>query len=203
MSSSRVILRGLKDLDGYLNQFNPSQQSAAFEQLIAEAFSSILYLPFYTSDNDNSQIPNRVVWSGSTNPLSKAPPNKPDTIGHCCDFHIVVEATRKTGSTQCSQEFAQSIRHCENFCASNNISAQDAYVLVVCTQLHVDTYRSIKSHSRQKYRLIPLEVADVERILQTSILAFTLRHLELRGLFHSLCDGRKMSSGWKKLCSLV
>lgn len=194
MSSSRVILRGLKDLDGHLNQFNLSQRSAAFEQLIAKALSNILYLPFYTSNNDNSQIPNRVVWFGSTNPLSKSPPNKPDAIGHCCDFHIVVEATRKTGSTQCSQEFAQSIRHCENFCASNNISPQDAYVLVVCTQLHVDTYLSIKSHPKREYRLVPLEVADVAGILQTSILAFTLRHLELRGLFNSICAGIVASS---------
>lgn len=189
MPSSRVILRGLKDLDGYLNQFNLSQQSAAFERLIAEALSSILHLPFCTSDNNDSQIPNRVVWLGSTNPLSKAPSGKPDAIAHCCDFHLVIEATMRTGSNQWSREFAPSIRHCEDFCTDGGISRRDAYVLLVCTQLHVDTYRSIRNHPRQEYRLVPLEVADVERILQTSILAFTLRHLELRGLFHSLCDG--------------
>jgi len=187
-ASSRAILRILKDLDGYLNRFNQSQRPALFEKLIAEAFSSILYLPFYTSDSDNSQIPNRVVWFGRTNPLSKAPPEKPDAIAHCCDFHVVVEATMKTGATQWSQEFGPSIRHCEDFCTGSGVSPRDAYVLVVCTQLHVDTYRSIRSHPRQEYRLVPLEVADVERILQTSILAFTVRHLELRGLFHSICD---------------
>jgi hypothetical protein len=188
------MLRILKDFDGYLSQFNQSQWSTIFEQLIAEAFSNILYLPFYTSNNDNSQIPNRVVWLGSTNPLSKAPSEKPDAIAHCCDFHLVVEATMKTGTKQWSQEFAPSIRHCENLCADNGISPRDAYVLVVCTQLQVDTYRSIKSHPRQEYRLVPLEVADIARILQTSILAFTLRHLELRRLFHSICDGIVASS---------
>jgi hypothetical protein len=185
--STRVILRELKDPDGYVTRFDAAQQSAAFEQLVANALANILYLPFYASNNDDGRIPNRVVWFGSTSPLSKAAANKPDAIGYCCDFHIVVEATRKTGSSQWSQEFAQSIRHCEDFCTSSNTSLRDAYVLLICTQLHVDTYRSIKNHPRQECRLVPLEVADVAGILQTSILAFTLRHVELRCLLNSIC----------------
>jgi len=188
MTSSRAMLRILKDLDGYLSQFNQSQWSALFEQLVAEALSHMLYLPFYTSDNDDSQIPHRLVWLGGTTPLCKAPPEGPDAIAHCCNFHFVIEATMKTGSSQWSQEFASSIRHCEEFCSHNGIVPRDTYILLVCTQLHVDTYRSIKNHPRQEYRLIPLDIGDVVKILGTSILAFTLRHLEIRGLLHSICD---------------
>jgi len=101
---------------------------------------------------------------------------------------VVIEATRKTGANQWSQEFAQSVRHCDDFCTQNSLRIEDTYILLVCTQLNIDTYRSIKSLPIGQYKYIPLEIDSFEKVLQTSILAFTLRHLELRRLFNSITE---------------
>lgn len=194
MTSYRTILRNLKNYNQYLAQFHQLQQSTYFEKLIAEAFSNILYLPFYTSDNDDPNIPNRLTWQGIINSVSKAPQGKPDAIAYCYNYYLIIEATLKTGANQWAQEFAQSIRHCEDFCNQNGIQQKDVFVLIVCTKLFRDTYRSIKNNPRQEYKLVPVEVSDLAKIFQASILAFTLRHLELRRLFHQISDCIRDSS---------
>ena len=194
MTSSRTILRNLKNYNQYLAQFHQSQRSTYFEKLIAEAFSNILYLPFYTSDNDDPNIPYRLTWQGIINSVSKAPQGKPDAIAYCYNYYLIIEATLKTGANQWALEFAQSIRHCEDFCNQNGIQQKDVFVLIVCTKLFRDTYRSIKNNPRQEYKLVPIEVSDLAKIFQASILAFTLRHLELRRLFHQISDCIRDSS---------
>lgn len=195
MMSSRAVLRNLKNLNQYLSQF--SQQSTYFEQLIAEAFCHILHLPFYTSNNDDASIPHRVTWQGSTNSISKAPQGRPDAIAYCYNFCLIIEITLKTGAKQWSQEFAQSIRHCEDFCSQNGMQQKDVYILMICPNLHRDTYRSIRNNPRQEYKLIPIKVSDLTKILEASILAFTMRHLELRRLFHEIPNCIKNSSSIK------
>jgi len=185
MESSRTILKNLKNHNQYSANFPISQQSTYFEQLIAKAFGRILYLPFYASDNDDNKIPYRIVWQGMLNPIDKAPPG-PDAIAYCYGFYLIIEATLKTGAKQWSQEFASSIEHCENFCSQSRIATSDVYGLMVCSELHKRTYRSIKSNPEQEYRLIPIELSKLVRILETSILAFTMRHLELRGLLNQI-----------------
>ena len=168
MPSSRVIIRNIRNLQAYLGSFGIGpQQSIAFERLVTEALSHILYLPFFSSDNDDMNISQRVVWLGTVNPLIQAPPG-PDAFAHCNDFHSIIEATRKTGANQWSQEFAQSMRHCDDFCAQNNLHAEDTYIVLVCSQLHIDTYRSIKSPPGAQYKFIPLEIEQLEKILETS-----------------------------------
>lgn len=194
MTSSRTVLKNLKNLNKYLAQFHQSQRSTYFEKFITEAFSNILYLPFHTSDNDDPNIPHRLTWQGSINPVSKAPRGKPDAIAYCYNYYLTIEATLKTGANQWAQEFAQSIRHCEDFCSQNGIQQKDAFVLMICTKLFRDTYRSIKNNPRQECKLIPIEVSELSRILETSILAFTMRHLELRRLFHQISDCIRDSS---------
>ncbi len=194
MASSQIILENLKNHDQYLTKFHETQQSTYFEQLIAEVFSHVFYLPLYTSDNDNNSIPHRVIWLGKNNPISKAPGGGPDAVAHCYNFHLIIEATRKTGTRQWSQEFAQSIEHCKDFCNETGIQKKDVVTLMICTNLHRYTYRSIKSNPRQEYKLVPIKVLDLVKILQTSILAFTLRHLELRKLLNQIYNCIRDSS---------
>jgi hypothetical protein len=195
MASSRAILKNLKNINQYLAQFHQSQQSTYFEKLIAEAFSHILHLPFYTSDNDGTDIPHRVIWRGNINSTtSRAPEGGPDAIAYCYGFYLTIEATLKTGANQWTQEFAQSIRHCEDFCSQSQINPKDAFALLICNKMHRDTFRSIKGNPREEYILIPIEISEVSRILDTSILAFTMRHLELRRLLNHIPGCIKSSS---------
>lgn len=197
--SARTILRNLKNLNQYLNRFHQSQQSTYFEQLLAEAFSNILYLPFYSCDNDDPYIRHRVTWHGSSNRISKAPGEMSDAIAYCYGFCFTIEATLRTGANQWAKEFAQSIRHCgdfcSSFCSSTTIQPKDIFALLICTVLHRDTYRSVRSNPRAEYKLIPIEISDLSKILETSILAFTMKHLELRNLLNQISDSiRKTSS---------
>lgn len=195
MASSQTILRTLKNLDQYLAQFHQSLRSTYFEKLIAEAFAYILHLPFYSTDNDQPNISHRVTWHGNINPtISRAPEGGPDTIAYCYGFCLTIEATLKTGANQWSQEFAQSIRHCEDFCSQSQINPRDAFALLICKTMHRDTFRSIKGNPREEYKLIPIEISDISRILETSILAFTMRHLEFRKLLNQISECIRDSS---------
>ncbi len=187
MVSSRTILKNLKNIDNYLIKFG-QKKPTYFELLIAEACSNIFHLPLYTIDNDDSSITNRVTWQGNNKNISKAPSGKPDAIIYCYNFCLIIESTLKTGVNQWTQEFAQSIRHCEDFCNNNDINPKDVFVLLICAKLYKDTYRSIKANLRQEYKIVPIEVYHLAKILQTSILAFTLRHVELRKLFNKILD---------------
>jgi hypothetical protein len=190
MASSRTTLKILKNLNNYIShiaQNYPSKESTYFEKLIAETFSKILYLPFYTIDNDDPNVTHRLTWQGSIKPVSKAPKEKPDAIAYCYNYYLIIEATLRTGSSQCAKEYAQSIRHCEDFCNKNRIPPKDVFVLLICTELHKDTYRTLKNNlGEDESKYIPIKVSELEKILQASILAFTLRHLDLRGLFHQI-----------------
>ncbi|MFH1318421.1 MAG: AlwI family type II restriction endonuclease [Candidatus Omnitrophota bacterium] len=194
MLSSRTILKNLRNLNTYLSQYHQSQQSTYFEKLIAESFSRILYLPFYTIDNDDTTVSYRVTWQGKDNPISKASQGKQDTTAYCYDFCLIIEATLKTGANQWSKEFAQSIRHCEEFVKVNRIQQNKVYIILVTPELHHDTYRSIHSHPKGEYRFIPIEISTVAKILETSIFAFTMRHLELRQLLNQISECIKTTS---------
>jgi len=129
MSSARTILKNLKKLNTYLAQHHQSQQSTCFEQFITEVFSHILYLPFFSSANEDTKIRYRVIWQGNINPLSKAPQQKPDAIAYCYNFYLLIESTLKIGANQWSQEFAQSVRHCEEFVKQNRIQQNEVYII--------------------------------------------------------------------------
>ena len=186
MRAARTILRYLKKNDEYLNHFSRHEHSKYFECLVAEAFSRVLHLPFYSSANDNTTIPHRVVWQGNINPITLAPPGKPDAIAHCYNFDILIEPTLKDGANQWTQEFASSARHCDDFISQRGVQPNEVYIILVTPQLDQDTYQSIHQHPRQEFNFIPIEISNLAKILETSILAFTMRHLDLRKLFHKI-----------------
>lgn len=188
MMSSQTVLSHLEKLDEYLTNFAQEQHSTRFEQLIAQAFSRILYLPFYTSDNDDANISHRVTWFGSEKNVSSAPSRRADAIACAYDFYILIEATQKTGANQWTQEFAQSLRHCRDFLSQRGVQPNQVYITLITTELYEDTYESIRRPPRLETIFVPIEVPVLARILETSILTFTMRHLELRRLLHQISE---------------
>lgn len=196
MASRWPIIKHLKRVDRFLGQFHHSQQPANFEKLIAEAFSSILYLPFYTADNDDANVQYRVTWHGSESggQLSKAAGSEPDAIAFSYDFHLVLEGTMSVGANQWAHEFAPCSRHCEEFAQENGVAPEEVYVVLVAPTLYRDTYQSLHNHPRQDYLFVPMEVATVTKILEIYTLAFTAKHVELRRLLNQTVDCFKTAS---------
>jgi len=187
MISGRTILRYLRNLNQYLGQF-PCKESTYFEHLITVAFSQGLYLPYYTFNSEDKSVEQRVTWNGSdiNGVLSKAPARKTDIIAYCCGFYLIVEATRKTGSGQWTAEFGQALRHCRDFVRTERLDPRDVYIVLVTTELHEDTYSSLRHRPPREYKFVPLETEILARILETAILAFTMKHMELRTLFNKI-----------------
>jgi hypothetical protein len=195
MISGRTILKHLRNIEKYLGQFRYSE-SVHFENIIGLALSKALYLPFYTRENDDENVLHKVVWQGSdqSGSLVKAPAGKSDIIAYCYSFFLVVEVTRKTGSGQWTDEFAQAVRHCSDFVRTNGIEPNKVYIILITTKLHKDTYFSLRNYPGRKYRFVPIETDVLIRILQTAIMALTIRHFELRTILNKIPECLKNSS---------
>lgn len=189
---AEIVLGQLKDIDSYLAHFTP-KESTYFEKLIAEVLSRALHLPFYSLDNENTNKTYRLTWQGSIGSITPAPPGA-DAIAYCYSYYLLIEATRRTGANQWKLEVVQAIRHCEDFCRQNRIDPKDVFVVLVCKELHIDTYRSIRRNPDTEYKLIPMGIPEVIKILETSILAFTMRHLRVRKLFASILKAVRETS---------
>ncbi|TKJ38466.1 hypothetical protein CEE36_10700 [candidate division TA06 bacterium B3_TA06] len=194
-AQAKIILGRLVNRKQYLAPF--TDKATHFEKLIAEAFSCILNLPFYSLDDDNTKRTYRVTWQGKSSSMTQAPPG-PDTIAYCYNFHLLIEATRLKGAGQWKQEFSSAIRHCEDFCKQPDVQHEDVFVILVCDYpLHQDMYRSVRSVRSgpdRKYKLIPMETETVIRMLETSLLAFTMKHLEVRKLLPKILNAVKETS---------
>ncbi len=195
MESARTVVKYLRELDEYLSRFR-HKESIYFERLTGLAFSKMLSLPFYNLDTDDTQVEHRVVWqSHSTNGRpSKATAGKPDIIAYCRGFYLIIEATQKTGANQWTQEFAQAFRHCNEFVRANGLNSKEVYIVFVTPEVYEDTYRSLRHHPREEYQFVPIYTSTLAAILNTSILAFTMKNLELRGLFNVIPDHVSRSS---------
>lgn len=194
MADKRTILRNLKNLNQFVIQFSRSLQPTHFEHLIAETLSKILFLPFYTADNDDTTVNHRVAWQGNINPVSKAP-GGPDAIAYCHNFYLIIEASLNTGVRQWSREFGSSIRHCNDFVKQKRIQPNDVYIVLITPALHPDTYRSISTCL--EYSFIPIETSIVAKILETSILAITMRHIEFRKFLNQVSECLKTPTSLK------
>lgn len=188
MSTSRTILQQLKNLPTYLQQFNQQQWSSAFEHLTSEAVSRILHIPYHDATASGQSNAARVVWHGDSKTITKAPPGGPDAEAYCHGYHIVIEATMNTGTKQWTREFASAIRHTDDFVKKCRCDKSSVFTLLICTKLHPDTYNSIFASNGLKYTFLPLTTAHVGRILETSMLAFSVRHFDIRGLLHGIAE---------------
>lgn len=186
MPSGRTLLSRLKNMRDYLDQYPQSHHSARFEELICQSFAVSLHLPFYNVDNDDTSVENRVVWFGRDNPISKSPHGS-DGVAYSHNFCIVIEATMKTGTNQWSQEFHRCLQHAKDVANDTGLDEKDVYVAFIVTKIHNNTYNSVRSHNQRGNPKIAVKLVDNLIVaLETSYLAYTMKHVELRALMHEL-----------------
>ncbi|MFX1521179.1 MAG: hypothetical protein ACFFCD_14800, partial [Promethearchaeota archaeon] len=73
-----------------------------------------------------------------------------------------------------------------NLLQSPKINPDDVYILLIVKSLHEDTFISIKSSITSNYNFVPIELSGLVTILETSLLAFSLRHSEVIKLFNKI-----------------
>lgn len=193
MLTPENTLNYLKDHSTYLDAFLQGEQPAHFENLIAQTFGHIFYLPYFTQDNENTRKKYRVTWHGRTSPISKAPERQDATL-YAHGFYGLIESTLTTGRTQWVREFGPGIEHYTKFTTRQELDKRDVYLLLVAPNIYKDTYRGIRQKQEEGFNFIMLEVSTLVEILETSMLAFTTRHLDLRKLFSELLRCSKDSS---------
>lgn len=190
MISCLTLFKRLRDLSGYLSHYQTNQRSARFEQLVCEAFAGLLRLPFYDADNEHTGQQYRVTWRGSESSSATAPAG-PDGIARAHGFYLALEATRKTGTKQWSQEFPRCLDHARDLAKETDAAPADVYIVLVTTQTHLDTFNSVKAHNHHPtdgFRFVLMGLDELRTAVETSFLAFTMRHLDARKLLDDLLD---------------
>ena len=124
MPAARTVLQRLNNLDNYLSGYPQNQQSDRFEELICQAFSALLHLPFFDTSNDDLNKRHRLTWFGTAAPFSRSP-HGPDGLARAHNYCLVIEATLKTRSIQWSQEFARCLSHARSVARSEDIDDRD------------------------------------------------------------------------------
>lgn len=193
MLTPEDTLNYLKDCSTYLTTFPQDEQPAHFENLIAQTFGHILYLPYFTQANENTRKKYRVTWHGNISPISKAPTGQDATL-YAHGFYGLIESTLTTGRTQWMREVGLAIDHYTEFTTQQGLDKKDVYLLLVAPKIYKDTYRGIRQKQEEGMNFIMLKVSALARILETSMLAFTTRHLDLRKLFSELLKCSRESS---------
>jgi hypothetical protein len=159
-----------------------------------------MHLPLYTIDSDDPSTKYRVVWYGDirSSPPKYAPSGR-DAIIYAHNNFVLIEATRKEGKRQWSQEFSRALNHRDDFVGGNENKREKTYIVLVTTKLDKDTYNSIKT----KEKFIPLQIDSIQKILKTSVLAFSIKHLEVINLFVDIEEILRDSESLKNYLSRV
>jgi len=200
MVAPNTVLRNIKNYNQYLDTFHDTHKSVYFEYLISLSFAHIMHLPFYSVDSDDSSVKYRVVWYGDIKNSPPTPaPSGPDSIIYAHNNFMLIEATRKEGKKQWSQEFAQAVSHRDSFVGGDENKKEMTFIVLVTTKLNKYTYDSIKT----KEKFIPLQIDSIEKILKTSILAFSTKHLEVIKLLGEISEILRDSDSIKNYLSRV
>jgi hypothetical protein len=188
LPAHQTVVGRLRRLDPYLSQFG-NQGAVCFEELVVQSLACALHVPFYNECTDDSRVPQRVTWNAARAGGRPAGAGKPDGVARAHSFTLVIEATLKTGALQWAQEFAQCVRHLEDMVKAEKLAAREAYALLVARSLHRDTYRSVHTSSGgERWQVVPLETDALAEVVETSMLAFTIRHVDVRALLLKLID---------------
>ena len=193
MTDLQNAIANLKDCKTYINSFPPKEQSSRFEHLIAKSISYTLRIPFFTADTDDPTVINRVVWNGRETDWSRVE-GKPDGVVYAYKYISLLEATLKQGARQWSQEFARGIAHYEAFVSETGISHEDCHLIMFVTELHDDTYNSVKTKIKEGCCYVIIPISNLITILETYSLAFTALHSDMRLLFTNIKDCCERSS---------
>lgn len=195
MDNLSTVLTILTNFTKHQYRFPRGQKrSTWFEALIAKSFSKIFHLPYFDRNNDDSCTQHRVVWCGTFNPFKCAPGGMSDAIVYAHEFYCLLEPTLRRNTDQWAREYASSIRHYNSFSNREGLEGKDVYLLMVAPTIHEDTFESFKSKLNGEHNFVLLELSTLAIILETAILAFTIRHLELQKLFRKLIARSRNSS---------
>jgi len=196
--AKRTFLRFLKSPYDVLNDYPKKRRPFCYERLVVQSFASLLNLPFSDRDNDCLSAPHRVTWFGSVSSSDKAPSNRPDGIAHAYKFTINIEATLTRGSDQCVREFGQALRHADRIMTELRVEPRDLYVVLVVRDLSFETFEAIKaSNAKRATKVIPCELPTLYFAMETSLLADTMRHIELRQLLQDLDEAVRASANFQ------
>jgi hypothetical protein len=178
--SPRGTLAKLHDVSNFLGGYPDNQKSAIFEYIISKSFADALSLPFFTSTDNDPAKKRKVLWNGSLSPISKAPPG-PDCLIHAYSYNCVVEPTRREGADQWTLEGAPLLRHTTNAIAQFHWNQLSTYSILVATKIAHDTYYNFHTNTGDA-KIVLFEVEHVIGMLETSILAISMRPMELSSL---------------------
>jgi hypothetical protein len=187
-----TLIGNLRKYKTFIAGFPLEQQASRIEHLFARSLSLALRLPFYTLDNDDSNVKHRVVWNGSKTNWTRGE-GTPDGIVYAHEYCILLEATLKTGTKQWTQEVSRSLQHYEDFAQQTGLRSQDCYLLMLVTELNSHTYTMVKQKVKERCCYVLLPVANLVSVLETCALAFTIRHADLRLLFGKIMDSCERS----------
>ena len=202
MSAIMPSSSNLRKLQQYLGRYQHTSTPAAFEYLVATAFSRIFHLPLQTKAKEDPTIHHRVIWKGDFNKKNRTfskSPSGADSICFAFEFYILVESTLRSGANQWRKEFVECLRHYDDFVRDNRIAKNDVYLAMITPKLHKDTYTGFKQKVVEGYNVILLEAPSLARIWEVSNIVLTMRHLDLRQLFLCLVDVIRDSSTFEKM----
>lgn len=192
MPSACAILGRLKNCDSYLR--GHPKQPAAFEELVCQALATTLHVPFYDRNTDKVWQKYKVTWYGKSHPAYENAWGGPDGIAHGCDFCLVIEATLKTGKKQWTQEFNECFDHRKQVISNIDENSNHVHVILITKEIHSYTYNSLKKTDLERqYKIVPIEIKTLQTLLETSLLAFTIKNAEVIKLFSDLWDALRSS----------
>jgi hypothetical protein len=183
-------IKTLAEIESYLSSKPKGKEGIYFEKIVSEAIAYTVKLPYYTNDQTSISHTYYVKWYGKNNPIEKAQGSNPDIKVICHNFHLIVEATIKTETTQCSQEYSQALRHFNEHIRQNQMKRNDGYILFITKFLHEDSYNAIyilnNDPNNLSYRFVPIDYPNLIKILEISSIAFTMMHVDFRDLLNDI-----------------
>jgi len=183
--------RNLDNLPRYLIKFRQNDHPAAFEYLIADIISQVLFLPLHSKKTDNPSIRHRVLWGGEFDSKKKIITKSPagaDSVCYAFGFHILVECTLREGANQWRKEFVESLKHYETFVQQKTVKRDMLYLVVVAKRLHADTFVGYRQKATEGYKIVLLEPSNLSKICDYAKIAFTSCQLDFRMLINSLVE---------------
>lgn len=177
----------LSKLDKFMNRYPQNNQPAAFEHLVSVVFSRIFFLPFQTANTRNDRVIQRVLWTGqhSGNVIAKSPGGS-DAVVFAHGFHVLVEATLRTGKNQWKKEFSECVNHYDDFVSRNTLDRKRVYAAIVTPEIHRDTHLCFRAIADDNYNFVLLSATQLWKIADTVQSLVSVRHLDICDLFHKI-----------------
>lgn len=164
---------------------NPAT-AAAFEFIVAKAFSFLFKVPLVTSPNGYC-----IAWSGDVERFSCSASNGADIMCYLHGYHLWIEVTLSTNAHQASQEFSQALRHFDNAVSEGTIDNLEGFVILVAPVFHQDTFTQYHTIAQAGSRkVVLLSTRNLSKLLrlatQLSRLGINLIHQDVTSIIIDL-----------------